>query len=337
VLSGATSSSSVTGDGTGTGDDSSAASSTDATTLDLGDFPDAGGSLPEGCKSKKIDVLFVTSQSQYMEPHYGKLVKSLPRLVEVFEGQLAEFDPHILVVNNWGDWGANPGCSIGQETCPLDGGCAEIDEPNYPCWAHYTPGALTQCDSTRGAGVIFPAGVEASNKPCELVDGRRYIHAGEPSLLEAFMCIASQGHSVGVDGQGWAAARAVSDELVGPGGCNEGFLRDDALLLLIMVTLGGDGGSPYNPYVWANMILDAKGGDQDAVVALGIFFDNDNANPDPICDFPKSDKPYTLRSMLLNFEHALFGSLCDSSTAYGNHYASTAEVILDICGGPIPK
>jgi hypothetical protein len=270
-----------------------------------------------------------------MEPHYGKLVKSLPSLVEVLENQLAEFDPHILVPNNWSSWGAPLSCPIGKDTCPEDGGCPELGESSYPCWAHYTPGALTQCDSARGAGVIFPAGREASNKPCKLVDDRRYIHAGEPSLLEAFMCVASQGHSVGVDGEGWAAARAVSAELVGPGGCNEGFLRDDALLLLIMVTLGGDGGSPYNPYVWANMILDAKGGEQDAIVALGILFDNDT--PDPICDWPSSDTPYNLRSMLLNFEHAYFGSLCDSSTAYGNHYASTAEVILDLCGGPIPK
>jgi len=319
---------------TGSSDDSSAASSTDTTTFDAGDLPDVG-ILPEGCKTKKIDILFLVGQSEFMAPHYGKLVKSLPSFVEVLENQLSEFDPHILVPRRRNTWGAPVSCPIGQETCPEDGGCAELDEPNYPCWALYTPGAVTPCDRTVGAGVVFTAGKEASNKPCELVDDRRYIHAEEPDILEAFMCVASEGHSVGVDGEGWAAGRAVSPELAGPGGCNEGFLRDDALLLLVMVSLGTDSGSPYNPYVWANTILDAKGGEQDAIFALGIFADNDT--PDPICDWPWNGGQRQLRSMLLNFEHVLFGSLCESSTAYESHYASTAEVILDVCGGPIPK
>jgi len=330
-----TTSSSGADAGTSSDDDSSAAGSTEATTFGTGDLPDVGDSLPEGCKTKKIDVLFVASQSETMAPHYGKLVKSLPGFVEVLETQLSEFDPHILVPRNWSYWGAPLSCPIGQETCPEDGGCAALDEPSYPCWALYTPGAVAQCDRTAGAGVVLTAGMEASNKRCELVDEHRYIDADEPSLLEAFMCVASQGHSVGVDGEGWAAARAVSPELIGAGGCNEGFLRDDALLLLIMVGRGVDTGSPYNPLVWANMILDAKGGEQDAIVALGIFGDADT--PNPICDWPWDGAAYPLRTMLLYFEHVLFGSLCDTSTAYESHYASAAEVILDLCGGPIPK
>jgi len=336
VLPGTTTTSSAgTASGASSGDDSSAAGSTEATTFDIGTYPDVSDSLPEGCKTKKIDVLFVASQSETMAPHYGKLVKSLPSLVEVLETQLSDFDPHVLIANRSNFWGAPLGCPIGLETCPEDGGCAGIDEPSYPCWALYTPGAVTQCDRTVGAGVIFTAAQEASNKPCELIDDRRYIHAGEPNLLEAFLCAASQGHGVGFGGEGWAAGRAVSPELVGPGGCNEGFLREDALLLLVMVTPGGDTGSPYNPLVWANMILDAKGGEQDAIVALGIFGDGDL--PDGVCDWPWYGTPYQLRTMLLNFEHVLFGSLCEDSMAYESHYASTAEVILDLCGGPIPK
>ena len=66
---------------------------------------------------------------------------------------------------------------------------------------------------------------------------------------------------------------ALSSELVGPGGCNEGFLRDDALLVVTLITDEDDTTSEGTVDQWRQAVIDAKGGDDEAVVMLGIISD----------------------------------------------------------------
>ena len=50
-------------------------------------------------------------------------------------------------------------------------------------------------------------------------------------------------------------------ELNGPGGCNEGFLRDDALLMVTFAANTPDIDSAGKPKLWADAVLAAKHGD----------------------------------------------------------------------------
>jgi hypothetical protein len=71
--------------------------------------------------------------------------------------------------------------------------------------------------------------------------------------------------------------------LNGPGGCNDGFLRDDALLMVTFISGGYDYESEGSPKVWAQAVLDAKHGDPRAVVMLD-FQTPECPPPDRLCD-----------------------------------------------------
>lgn len=267
---------------TGGGEDS-AASGAGSTTwiLDVGTEQDVESPQPAGCKGK-IDFLFVIGRHEFVFQEQAKFVAAFPDFIETIESEFADFDYHIMIVDadRPGYWGAD----LCEAQCPMpEDSCAAID---YPC--DYTP---TTCDMTMGAGTTFNAGTGAANKSCELVSGRRYIEKDQPDLLGTFTCIAQVGES----GYGWlgaAAAAAVSPELTGSGGCNEGFLRDDALLMVTIV--GGydyPDESPGKPAEWAQAILDAKHGDKNAVVMFS-FGDLTCPPYDRICDLVMWYFPY---------------------------------------------
>ncbi|HRI06368.1 MAG TPA: hypothetical protein PKW35_01060 [Nannocystaceae bacterium] len=303
---------------------------TEGLKIDMG-IPDVSGGPPVGCKGK-IDFLFVISNEHGMDVLTDRVAEALPGFIETIEAKFADFDAHIMVVDADGMWGSPVSCPPGP-ACPDGQGCAAVEEPMYPCWAHYAPGALGACDNTLGAGVTFPAGKEASNYRCELSGGRRYMLSNEPNKKAAFECIASVGHSGGNHRAGWAAVSALQPDLVGPGGCNAGFLRSDALLVLTFITNSPDDSSPYNGYVWANKILMAKGGDQDAVVAVVVSNDEDMS--DNVCGTKPIVPKYELTKMAETLDHALMVSPCEPS--YVPPFAKAAEIVLDVCDVYVPQ
>jgi hypothetical protein len=54
------------------------------------------------------------------------------------------------------------------------------------------------------------------------------------------------------------------------GGCNDGFLRDDALLAVIELTGTGDNLTPGTPQSWYDALVAAKHGNEEAVVILAF-------------------------------------------------------------------
>ena len=123
---------------------------------------------------------------------------------------------------------------------------------------------------TIGAGTITPAGFEASNKRCKIADGRRYMAKGQPNLAETFACAAQ----IGLSGDariGDAVVGAVSPELNDGGGCNEGFLRSDALLMVTLVASGIEHSKSFiYPWDWYARVVEAKHDDPASVIALLI-------------------------------------------------------------------
>ncbi|MEZ4450870.1 MAG: hypothetical protein R3B09_15425 [Nannocystaceae bacterium] len=260
---------------TSTTDPSTSAPATSASTFDVGSDKDLGDGTPVGCKGK-IDFLFVISRAGVMYEIQSNLIEAFPKFIETIESKFDDFDYHIMVVAADDDWGHTyctddcPAldCKIAEPCCPFTMKDQEFccPAPDYPC--EYLD-LVTKCDNTIGAGSVFPAGNSASNKPCPIDGGRRYMIKGQKDLSETFSCAAQ----IGVEGanrMGDALTAAMTYTINNPGGCNEGFLRKDALLMVTLVNPGGDDYSQGGPEYWYTAVVAAKWGDPSSVVMLNI-------------------------------------------------------------------
>ncbi len=227
--------------------------------FDVGSDQDVGGK-PPGCKGK-IDFLFVISRWAGMEYFQTQLQAAFPKFIDTIQAKFPDFDYQIMVVDSDAQWGV--------DTCDLK--CPVQCVPNYPC--DYMP---TTCDTTMGAGVVFSAGDDAPNEPCKIDGGRRYMMKGQANLKATFACAAQVGSS------GWpfvaeALTEAVQPAINASGGCNEGFIRDDALLMVTLISNtydepgGGVGSSPGSPDTWMAAVRAAKQDDLESVVMFSIL------------------------------------------------------------------
>ncbi len=141
--------------------------------------------------------------------------------------------------------------------------------------------------------------------------------------MASFLCIASQGHAPRRDATGWGSGRALSYELGLPGGCNEGFLREDAHLVVTTISYAGSYEGGYNPKVWADTVIDSKG-DQEAVSLIAMI--NDPRLPGAKC--PESAM-HQLYSYAEYFEHRLVRNLCDET--FEEDFDAGLEMVREQC------
>ena len=307
---------------------SSSAPTSSSPTHDVGSDGDVGSNTPLGCQGK-IDFLFVMSRSNLLDDVQEQLVASLPLFIDTIAAKFADFDYHIMVVDGSETWGSKVcnaacpdllTCMRGDPCCPVaypkDAPCCPAAE--YPC---DQVDLVTECDNTIGAGLIFPAGTLASNKLCKIESGKRYITKGQSNLSETFSCIARAGVSGG-ELVAEALVHAVGPELNAPGGCNDGFLRDDALLMVTMLTSGSDNNSPGTPKEWYEAVVAAKGGDPKAIVMLLL------ANP--LC--PDFDEPCKMAEMF-PYWHVVDGDAED----YGPGFDTATDLVEAACEELIPQ
>ena len=277
---------STSGAASTTSADSSAGASGTTLILDVGSDKDVGDATPPGCKGK-IDFLFVISRAWTMKTAQEQLIAAFPSFIETIESKFADFDFHIMVIDGDHEWGLEP-CDA---DCEKQGSCAV---PDYPC---DLLDLVTTCDRTIGAGNVFAAGGYASNKPCDIAGGRRFLTKDQPNLTETFACVAKLGIS-GTDLMGEALTMAMKPEINAPGGCNAGFLRDDALLMVTFIG-GYDYNSKWDPGTWAANVLKAKKDDPGAVVMLSVV-DPTCPPQDRICELVKKFPYYHLANLELD-------------------------------------
>ncbi len=285
--------------------------------LDVGTDKDIGDAKPPGCKGK-IDFLFVISRAWTMKESQEKLITAFPAFIETIKSKFADFDFHIMVIDGDPQWGLSYctedcpvlDCKVGDPCCP-GGACPLCDPPknfgdpccsvpNYPC---ASLDQVTDCDYTLGAGNIFAAGAYASNEPCDIAGGRRYLTQDQPNLTETFACVAKLGIS-GYDLMGEALTMAMKPEINAPGGCNAGFVRDDALLMVTFIG-GYDYDSKWDPGTWAANVLKAKKDDPGAVVMLSVV-DPTCPPQDRVCELVKKFPYYHLANLELDDYSAAF-------------------------------
>jgi len=307
-----TAAASSTSTGSSSGDASSGSSTAASPIIDMGMPPDFDPQ-PPGCKGK-IDLLFVISRTGLMWESQENLVKAFPKFIDTIRGQFDEFDVHIMVVDSEKKW------RVDQCVDQCNGPCDVA--PGYPC--NYSPSA---CDETMGAGTVFNAGPYTENVPCGL-DEHRYMTAEDLDTPGLFECLARVGTGGSSNRMGDALVAAVGPEL--NGGCNEGFIRPDALLVLTMI-------GPEDSAVdvakskgtwqeWRQAVVDAKGGDESAIVALGIISGDD-------C-LPNTDPHIRLCELIPSFLYSRLEHL--TLDDYGPAFENAAEMALDACSLFIP-
>lgn len=269
-----------------------------------------------------IDFLFVIDNSGSMGDNQQALIASFPGFIAKIQETIAAVDSyHIMVVDTDAYWND---CTV---ECAFFPGMCQFGDVNA------CDGAPTVCDEMLGGGVNFPVGSDASNQYCDLTGGQRYITPQEPfaSLPQKFTCIAS----VGTDGDSdekplQALTAAVSPEFQGPGGCNTGFLRDDAVLVLTIITDEEDGslGTPAGLY---QNIVAQKGGHPENVVVLGLI--NDGELPGAICPL-EATAPRIVEFMNF-FPNSVRGSIC-SLDSYVEFFEAAVDQINTACDEYVP-
>jgi hypothetical protein len=188
---------------------------------------------------------------------------------------------------------------------------------------------LELCDKKSGAGGTFPSGEGASNRRCKLASGARYIDSSEPDRTEAFTCIAQ----LGIGGAAGTAERMVN-ALEGPVDCNDGFLRDDALLVVTLIQDTYDQDSLGTVESWKKALQDAKGGDDDAFALLVLSTDID-VGYQQLCwpnEYNETKNP--LRLLANSVEHGFIGSICAPS--YEPFFAETVASLVTLCEDFVP-
>jgi hypothetical protein len=233
-----------------TGSASDSASTTDSssttggTKFDLPPQPDAPPP-PENTGCTKVDLLFIIDNSGSMADEQDNLSTSFAGFINGIQTQLVDADDyHVGVITTDAYTGNAAGCTA------------------------------------MGNLVTKTAGVDSSNATCTpFVDGMRFMTQND-DLITKFSCAAKPGTEGNGDEKPMDAVRAaLSPAQNGVGACNEGFLRSDALLVLVFITDEEDdheniifvtGGSQGEPIDWFNDIVAVKSGIEQNVVVLSL-------------------------------------------------------------------
>jgi len=277
----------------------------DTIKLDVGGGGHATAGDPDaqqGCE--KVDFLFVIDNSASMLGEQRALALSFPGFVESLEETLQANDYHVMVTAT--DASTTDGC----EEMLCSGGLPVFPPPcpGYTCGTE-----VSGCDSTLGAGRILDSGFNA----CPGIDeDQRYLTNLHPDFYETFACVAQLGgggHDI--EKQMGAMLGAVSPQLNGTGSCNDGFLRDDAILVVVIITDEEAPGLNGGPEDWYQGLVQAKGGDEDAIVMLTLSGPRDEAGQaaDDCYDPFLSPKIHAFTDMF--GDYGLNGSVCAANYA----------------------
>lgn len=300
----------TSGGATSEGSSGGGLSSDGGSTFDLGVQPDVGLSGP-GCQA--IDFLFVIDDSSSMAEHQTNLVANFPAFIAGIESSLAEVDSFHVGVTATDAFSGNPGACI-------------------------LLGALIT--ETTGAGP------DSSDAVCgPYADGLGYM-TEDDDLEQSFACAAQ----VGTTGNGFerpmeAMVTALGPTLAGPGQCNAGFLRDDALLVIVVITDEYDGeGDPEDidglrepatslgtPQTWFDDVVAAKGGLANNVAALAIT--NYADGPCPPMD-TGHDGANIVDWVMLFGDHGVLGGICVDD--YGPFLDDAIDVVVEACADFTP-
>lgn len=273
----------------------------DAPKFDLGVGPDA--SMPMADECTKVDILFAIDNSGSMAGEQANLIAAFPGFVAGIQEALAFAESyHIGVVTS-------------DSYNPNEAGCQGV-----------------------GDLVTQTGGSDSSGGACgPYTSGFRWFDDTEPDLASTFACAAQ----VGTDGSGdeeqvHGVLRATDAMLNSPGACNDGFLRDDALLVVVLITdeedeedcipiIGCDGGTPADPPQWFTRLVTNKFNVETNIVMLSLV-----GLPGSDC----ADNASRIQSFASMFTNHAEGEICSGN--YAEFFTQAISQIDTACEEFLP-
>lgn len=201
--------------------------------FDFGGIPDSSIGKQE---CTKVDFLFIIDNSSSMGAYQTNLVSNFPGFIDGIQSVLDNTDSYQVGVITTDPYTYNvPGC-----------------------------GQLSSL-------VVQTGGASSSGMMCGPYDDGYNFMTENDDLAAAFSCAAR----VGTSGSGnempmQAMVEAVQRLEGGPGECNEGFLREDSLLVIVDIGDEYDN-SPGTPMSWYDDVVAARSGIPENVVVVSII------------------------------------------------------------------
>ncbi len=283
----------------------------------LFDLPPSDGAdstgLAMGCRN--VDFLFVIDNSVSMEDNQAALVGAFPGFMSAIQTTLDPESQFQILVTDTDAWGR---CNTAN---PWSGS----DNSHDTCNGYIRNTVFEECDRVRGAGVNHPAGQHASNMPCNFSSGKRFIDSTEPDLAAAFSCAATVGAAGHPSERPMESmVEAVSPGLNAVGGCNDGFLREDALLVISFLSDDPNKEDEGVAMDWYQAVVNAKGGDPTAVVVLGLTPAWEGCRGE-------DEQPHWVEFIQLWGEQGLHGDICGTADEYVSFFESAVATIDEAC------
>ena len=268
--------------------------------LDLGTVPDAPG---EDTACRKVDFLFVIDNSGSMFSFQQELVANFPVFIDGIQSSLDSVMSYQVGVVTTDAYMFNaPGCN----------GLSSL--------------------------VVQTGGFDSSGMVCgPYAEGNNFM-TEDDDLASSFSCAAQ----VGTQGNGYELTMAAVEQAVqrvegGNGQCNEGFIRDDALLVIVIITDEADGpgdpdgGPPIfssggTPDSWYDTVVDAKLGLPENVVVLSLINYHGGACPPASST---SDGQNIADFTQLFDDNGFLGGICEID--YGPIFEEAIGVIDEAC------
>lgn len=257
-----------------------------------------------GCT--KVDFLFVIDNSESMEDDQVRLINAFPEFIDGIQNTIAAEDYHIGVIttdDHTFDW--------------------DIRNAGFP---------RTECDVMGGLVHENWDYIGGTHKVCgPFASGGNYLTQADANLTEKFECIAF------VDDEGStneAPMDAIKEALATPTiPCNTGFLREDALLVLVLITDedddtepgNGNPGSAGDPQDWFDVVMAAKGNDPSRATVLALA-----GTPD--CSYEHTVRIEQWVGMF--GANGFMGPVCVDD--YGNFFKDSVTVVDQACNDFVP-
>ena len=306
--------------------DASSADSTDGFKFDTPGGATAEGSGDMGCE--KIDFLFAIDNSCSMGAHQQRLIGSFGPFMDTIFSTVQAQDYQIMVVDSDANQDQYNGCD--PSGCP-----GLIDWCGNYCDVQ---DLMTPCDYQLGAGVIQPYNMGASNAVCGVPGNQRFLTSAlDQSQIEMlFPCMAQ----VGTFGSGAEMPMSALSAAVGPqaaaGACNDGFVRDDAVLVVTVISddypvpgTDDDASTVGAPMQWYEDVVAAKNGHPDHVVTLGII-----NTPEAACVSGAGDPIVHPTDRFVEFvgmfgDKGIMGNICEND--YNAFFEQAVALIDSTC------
>lgn len=284
----------------------SASSGEEDVKFDVAAMPDFN-MVEQGCT--KVDFLFVIDNSGTMNNEQSNLINSFPGFIDGIQSTLEEVDDYQVGVVTTDAYSYN------------SNGCNQLGEL-----------------------VVSTGGAYSSNDDCGPYAAGANFMTEADDLATTFACAAQVGTSgASIERPMDAMVNVVSKIHGGPGDCNEGYLRDDALLVIVLITDEWDGpedpepdSSSGTPQEWYDAVVAAKLGIAENAVALGLInWDDPGGGPVPCSpSTPPYDGVHIREFVSLFGVNGFLGGVCEPD--YGPVFASAVAVIEDACNNFTP-